>query len=208
MIPMAPPTRPSEADPPPQPTPERQLSDALACFQAEVSPIATADLAAVVAAARPAFCRGISWSAQLDQQQGRSRLQVRLMHGCGAVLCSETWADELSDLAASTGMLLALLLGIPVSSQARAVQPCSDEQPEVVVKPAVDDPALLALSEAEISGAHQRILALPQASRQELTKAFREHFAVPRSARSIGDRISQRQHLAFIEQFLLEAEQR
>ena len=67
--------------------------------------------------------------------------------------------------------------------------------------------ALEPLSEAEISGTHQRILALPQASRQELTKAFREHFAVPRSARSIGDRISQRQHLDFIEQFLLETEQ-
>lgn len=124
MIPMAPPTRPSEADPPP---PERQLSDALACFQAEVSPIAAADLAAVVAAARPAFCRGISWSVRLDQQQGRSRLQVSLMHGCGAVLRSEAWADELGDLAAGTGMMLALLLGIPVSSQARAVQSYLDE---------------------------------------------------------------------------------
>jgi hypothetical protein len=43
-------------------------------------------------------------------------------------------------------------------------------------------------------------------SRQELTKAFREHFQVPRNARSIGDRITQRQHSDFIELFLAEAQ--
>ncbi|QNI65470.1 hypothetical protein [Synechococcus sp. A15-44] len=47
---------------------------------------------------------------------------------------------------------------------------------------------------------------LHQASRQPLTKAFREHFQVPRNARSIGDRITQRQHSDFIELFLAEAQ--
>ena len=50
------------------------------------------------------------------------------------------------------------------------------------------------------------MLDLPQASRRELTHAFREHFQVPRSARSIGDRISQRQHGDFIERFLEEVQ--
>ena len=40
----------------------------------------------------------------------------------------------------------------------------------------------------------------------ELTKAFREHFQVPRNARSIGDRITQRQHSDFIALFLAEAQ--
>lgn len=66
------------------------------------------------------------------------------------------------------------------------------------------DPALLPLEAEAIKDCHQRILALPAAVRRQLTTAFREHFAVPRSARSIGDRITQHRHLAFIELFLQE----
>jgi hypothetical protein len=242
---MVPPPRPSEAgigapkavlaDA----TPEQQLTHALACFQAEVSPITAADLAEVVHSARPAFRRGIGWSAQLREQQGRSRLQVTVMHVAGAELCSESWADEASDLAETTGLLLALLLGIPVSSQARAIQPCSadseqsddkpgegiaqqacsepkaeDPSPEESLPladangdgaPADGDPGLAPLTAEEVSEVHRRVLELPQATRQELTKAFREHFQVPRNARSIGDRITQRQHSLFIALFLEEA---
>jgi hypothetical protein len=50
------------------------------------------------------------------------------------------------------------------------------------------------------------VLELPQATRRELTTAFREHFQVPRNARSIGDRITQQQHSDFIELFLEEAQ--
>lgn len=243
---MAPPPRPQEAgiEAPPailaDATPEQQLTHALASFQAEVPPIAAADLAAVVHSARPAFRSGISWSAQLREQQGRSRLQVSVMHVAGAELCSESWADEASDLAETTGLMLAMLLGIPVSSQARAVQPCSrdsgqsddkpgegipqqacpdrqadDQSPQEPVpladsradgSPADDDPALAPLSPEEVSEVHRLVLEPPQASRQELTKAFREHFQVPRNARSIGDRITQRQHSDFIELFLAEAQ--
>jgi len=241
---MVPPSRPTEAEPLPadqgHATPEQQLTHALACFQAEVSPIIAADLAEVVHSARPAFRSGIGWSAQLREQQGRSRLQVTVMHVAGAELCSESWADEASDLAETTGLMLAMLLGIPVSAQARAVQPnanaeeqtdgksdldstqqtCPDQQPagpsiEELV-PLADsrddgtsadgDPTLAPLTPEEVSEVHRRVLELPQASRQELTKAFREHFQVPRNARSIGDRITQRQHSDFIELFLAEAE--
>jgi hypothetical protein len=107
-------------------TPEQQLTQALACFQAEVSAIATADLAEVDTA-RPAFRSGIGWSAHLREQQGRSRLQVTVMHVAGSELCSESWADEISDLAGTTGLMLAMLLGIPVrlhpGSGATAVAP-------------------------------------------------------------------------------------
>jgi hypothetical protein len=68
------------------------------------------------------------------------------------------------------------------------------------------DVALEPLTPQEIEATHQRILALPQAARQELTKSFREHFQVPRNARSIGDRITQHQHSAFIDRFLEEFE--
>jgi hypothetical protein len=240
---MVPPSRPADAELLPadlgHATPEQQLTHALACFQAEASPIAAADLAEVVHSARPAFRRGIGWSAQLREQQGRSRLQVTVMHVAGAELCSESWADEASDLAETTGLMLAMLLGIPVSAQARAVQPCPEDSEQsddksgegidqqARSKPKAEDPSpgeslpladangdgasadgdpgLAPLTPEEISEVHRRVLDLPQASRQELTKAFREHFQVPRNARSIGDRITQRQHSLFIELFLEEA---
>ena len=243
---MAPPPRPPGAgtEAPPavlaDATPEQQLTHALASFQAEVSPITAADLAAVVHSARPAFRQGIGWSAHLREQQGRSRLQVTVMHVAGAELCSESWADEASDLAETTGLMLAMLLGIPVSAQARAVQPyataeerateksdvdppqqtCPERQPEdpspEAPVPSADsrddgtsadsDPALAPLTSEEVSEVHRRVLDLPQATRRELTTAFREHFQVPRNARSIGDRITQRQHSDFIALFLEEAQ--
>jgi hypothetical protein len=220
--------------------PEQQLTHALACFQAEASTIPSPDLGVVAEAARPAFRHGIGWSAQLDEQQGRSRLQVTVRHTAGAELSSETWADETGDLAGMTGLMLALLLGIPVSSMARTAESCSDVEQRVAGKPedsllpagrpAPDDEteasgqqadapagrsaspdeggdtALLPLTPEEISGYHRRVLDLQPASRRELTHAFREHFQVPRSARSIGDRITQRQHGDFIERFLEECQ--
>ena len=71
---------------------------------------------------------------------------------------------------------------------------------------ATTDPGLEPLSPDEIGDYHRRILALPQGTRRELTTAFREHFLVPRNARSIGDRITQHQHSAFIDRFLEEFE--
>ncbi len=230
----APPAVPSDA------TPEQRLTHALASFQAEVSPITAADLAEVAHSARPAFRRGIGWSANLSEQQGRSRLQVTVMHVAGAELCSESWADEASDLAETTGLMLAMLLGIPVSAQARAVQPYANPEEHATEESDVDptqqacfdqqsagpsaeepvpladtsddgssadgDPALAPLSPEEVSEVHCRVLDLPQDKRWKLTTAFREHFQVPRNARSIGDRITQRQHSDFIALFLEEAQ--
>jgi hypothetical protein len=235
---MVTPSRPAEGLC--HPSPEQQLTHALACFQAEVSAIPSSDLGAVAEAARSVFRQDIGWSAQLDEQQGRSRLQVTVRHVAGAELSSETWADDPGCLADMTGLMLALLLGIPVSTQARTAKPCdsaekfgidkSDGSLTVVARPEPDveaqasgqqaeaqagssdspdeggDPALLLLTPEEISGYHRRVLDLPPAVRRELTHVFREHFQVPRSARSIGDRINQRQHGDFIERFLEECQ--
>ena len=225
--------------------PEQQLTWALARFQAEVTAIPSSDLGAVAAAAKPALRQGIGWSARLGEQHGRPRLQVTVRHASGAELSSETWASEPSDLAGMTGLMLALLLGIPVAEVPWAVEPSDAESDAATSKPAGEpeskqaqlappadlaapvpqhqplaaepapgnpnadatvDPGLEPLSPDEIGDYHRRILALPQGTRRELTTAFREHFLVPRNARSIGDRISQRQHGRFLEHFLTEAQ--
>ena len=225
--------------------PEQQLTWALARFQAEITAICSSDLGAVAAAAKPALSQGIGWSARLGDQYGRSKLQVTVRHAAGAELSSEIWAPEASDLADTTGLLLALLLGIPVAEQPWAVEPSDAESEAAAGKPdgepidqqaqlapstdlagpdqqhqplaaepapgnpnadATVDPGLEPLSPDEIGDYHRRILALPQGTRRELTTAFRENFLVPRNARSIGDRISQRQHGRFLEHFLTEAQ--
>jgi len=238
---------------------EQQLTIALASFQAQVEPIASPDLAAVVRAGRPVFSSGCRWTAQLLHHQGQRHLRVTLAHTSGAELCSEALADDLEDPLATAGRMLALLLGIPVSALARTAEPesrvakpdgaehdaegvaaaapsahkaepvpapapptpstgaqeaaapdtsasmpASPGEPPAAERSRPSDPALLPLEAEAIKDCHQRILALPANTRRQLTTAFREHFAVPRSARSIGDRITQHRHLAFIELFLQE----
>jgi len=205
---------------------ERALTAALASFQEQVQAVPSLDLAAVVEAAKPAFSSGIAFSAQLVDVRGRHKLRVTVMHASGAEVTSEEWADEVDDLLQAAGWMLAMLLGIPLAKQARPVEaemagakslavvgtPDAAAGPESGAEedaaPVVDlDVALEPLTPQEIEATHQRILALPQAARQALTKAFREHFQVPRNARSIGDRITQHQHAAFIDHFLEECEE-
>ncbi len=206
---------------------ERALTAALATFQEQVQAVPSLDLAAVVEAAKPAFASGIAFSAQLVDVRGRHKLRVIVMHAGGAEVTSEEWADEVDDLLQAAGWMLAMLLGIPLAKQARPVEaemagakslavvgtpPDAAAGPESGAEedaaPVVDlDVALEPLTPQEIEATHQRILALPQAGRQALTKAFREHFQVPRNARSIGDRITQHQHAAFIDHFLEECEE-
>jgi hypothetical protein len=205
---------------------ERALTAALASFQEQVQAVPSLDLAAVVEAARPAFASGIAFSAQLVEIRGRNKLRVTVMHVGGAEVTSEEWTDEVDDLLRAAGWMLAMLLGIPLTKQARPVEAETAEVKSLAVvvvsdaaagpesskeedtAPVVDiDVALEPLTPQEIEATHQRILALPQAARQALTKAFREHFQVPRNARSIGDRITQHQHAAFIDHFLEECEE-
>ena len=207
---------------------ERALTAALASFQEQVQAVSSLDLAAVVEAARPAFAQGIAFSCQLVDIRGRHKLRVTVMHAGGAEVSSEEWADEVDDPLQASGWMLAMLLGIPLAKQAMPVEPEAASVTELasagVQRPALpaktsspeasepcagaggSDVALEPLTAQEIEATHQRILALPQAARRELTTAFREHFQVPRNARSIGDRITQHQHSAFIDRFLEEFE--
>jgi hypothetical protein len=202
---------------------ERALTTALASFQQQVQAVPSLDLAAVVEAARPAFASGLAFCAQLVDIHGRHKLRVTVMHAGGAEVSSEEWVDQLDNPLQASGWMLAMLLGIPLAKQTQPVEPeasqaaglaevtaaaasgqCSPESQEQPTPDTDVNAALEPLTPEEIELTHQRILALPQVARQELTKAFREHFQVPRSARSIGDRITQRQHAAFIEHFLEE----
>ena len=202
---------------------ERALTAALASFQERVQAVPSLDLAAVVEAARPAFAQGIAFSSQLVDIRGRNKLRVTVMHAGGAEVSSEEWADEVDDPLQASGWMLAMLLGIPLAKQALPVEPEATSGIELASADADRRPRSAEVSEAseslgdgdvalepltaqEIEATHQRILALPQAARRELTTAFREHFQVPRNARSIGDRITQHQHSAFIDRFLEEFE--
>ena len=106
-------------------------------------------------------------------------------------------ADQQAQLAPSAD-----LAGPDPQHQPRPLEPAPDSENA----DATADLGLEPLSPEEIGDYHRRILALPPSSRRELTTAFREHFLVPRNARSIGDRISQRQHGRFLEHFLAEAQ--
>ncbi len=193
---------------------ERALTAALASFQEKVQAVPSLELVDVVEATRPAFASGIAFSVQLVDVHGRKKLRVTVMHAGGAEISSEEWADEVDDLPRAAGWMLAMLLGIPLAKQACPVEPEENQSNELEDVVASEDPAQAAghdvalepLTAQEIDATHQRILALPQAARQELTKAFREHFLVPRNARSIGDRITQHQHAAFIDRFLEECQ--
>jgi hypothetical protein len=66
------------------------------------------------------------------------------------------------------------------------------------------DPALEPLTAEEISTLTGMLKELARNDREawkQFSLAFREHFAVPRTARTITDRISQRRHAEFIDRF-------
>ena len=66
------------------------------------------------------------------------------------------------------------------------------------------DPALEPLSAEEISTLTAMLKALARSDKEawkRFSDAFRRHFAVPRTARTIVDRITQRRHATFIDRF-------
>jgi hypothetical protein len=66
------------------------------------------------------------------------------------------------------------------------------------------DPALEPLSAEEIStltGMLKELARNDKEAWKQFSQAFREHFAVPRTARTITDRITQRRHADFIDRF-------
>jgi hypothetical protein len=63
------------------------------------------------------------------------------------------------------------------------------------------DPALVPLSQEEIDTLHRFLAAMAPDARKRFTIEFRHHFAVPKEARTIKDRITQRRHKDFIDAF-------
>ncbi len=67
--------------------------------------------------------------------------------------------------------------------------------------PVAGDPGLEPLTDDEISTLHQFLGAMTKEARKRFTIEFRHHFRVPREARTIKDRITQRRHKDFIDVF-------
>lgn len=205
-----------------------QWAEGLAQFQLQMAAIAEASLPLVVQAAAPAFALGFSFSAQKLLHDEQDVLRVTLRHRSGAEEFSEAQAPQEGSAAwhALTASLLAGLLGIPVGSTPRTIEP---KQPQPLVSgvgtesavPAADDlgaaddewdtgapdvpeageAGLEPLMEEEIATLHKFLAAMPQEARKRFTIEFRHHFQVPREVRTIKDRITQRRHKDFIDVF-------
>jgi hypothetical protein len=130
-----------------------QWAEGLAQFQSQMAAIAETSMQEVVQAAAPAFALGFSFSAQKLINEEHEVLRVTLRHRGGAEEFSEAQAPQEGSAAwhALTASLLAGLLGIPVGSAPRTIEPIQP-QPSVVgagteaaasaaaAAPAADDP--------------------------------------------------------------------
>ena len=67
--------------------------------------------------------------------------------------------------------------------------------------PEAGDSGLEPLSDEEIATLHKFLGAMPQEARKRFTIEFRHHFQVPRTVRTIKDRITQQRHKDFIDVF-------
>jgi hypothetical protein len=205
---------------------ERELAEALSTFQSQVQPAAALTLEAVVAAARPAFQLGFCFSVRSSEQG----TVVLLMHRCGGQQSAESDADD-EDFTLSARLLAALLgipvASLPQPSKAEGNEELADggQVDPAVASPAPAAPAALnapvtaavtapdgepvapdhePLSAEEIGSLTGMLKAMARSDKeawQRFSAAFREHFAVPRTARTITDRINQRRHAVFIDRF-------
>ena len=205
---------------------ERELAEALSTFQSQVQPAAALTLEAVVAAARPAFQLGFCFSVRSSEQG----TVVLLMHRCGGLQSAESDADD-EDFTLSARLLAGLLgipvASLPQPSKAEGNEqlagggrvdpasaspapaaPAAINAPVTAVVPAPDGepvaPDHEPLSAEEIGSLTGMLKAMARSDKeawQRFSAAFREHFAVPSTARTITDRINQRRHAVFIDRF-------
>ena len=205
---------------------ERELAEALSTFQRQVQPAAALTLEAVVAAARPAFQLGFCFSVRSSEQG----TVVLLMHRCGGQQSAESDADD-EDFTLSARLLAGLLgipvASLPQPSKAEGNEqlagggrvdpasaspapaaPAAINAPVTAAVPAPDGepvaPDLEPLSAEEIGSLTGMLKAMARSDKeawQRFSAAFRKYFAVPRTARTITDRINQRRHAVFIDRF-------
>jgi len=117
-----------------------QWAEGLAQFQSQMAAIAETSMQEVVQAAAPAFALGFSFSAQKLINEEHEVLRVTLRHRGGAEEFSEAQAPQEGSTAwhALTASLLAGLLGIPVGSSPRTIEP---DQARPQPRPLVTDTA-------------------------------------------------------------------
>jgi hypothetical protein len=205
---------------------ERELAEALSTFQSQVQPAAALTLEAVVAAARPAFQLGFCFSVRSSDQG----TVVLLMHRCGGQQSAESDADD-EDFTLSARLLAGLLgIPVasspqpskaegdeelagggrvdPASASPALAAPAALNAPVTAAVPTPDGepvaPDLEPLNVEEIGSLTGMLKAMARSDKeawQRFSAAFREHFAVPRTARTITDRINQRRHAVFIDRF-------
>ena len=205
---------------------ERELADALSTFQAQVQPATELTLLAVVEAAKPAFQLGFCFSVR-STDEGTA---VLLMHRSGAQQSAESEAYD-EDFRLSARLLAGLLgipvgalprpskaesangseVGAAVAATPVAVSAqiapggCNGKEADGLLEadPA-DDPGLEPLTADQISTLTAMLKAMARSDKEawkSFSIAFRDHFQVPRTARTITDRITQRRHADFIDRF-------
>jgi hypothetical protein len=123
-----------------------QWADGLAQFQAQMAAIHDPSLPKVVQAAAPAFALGFSFSAQKLIHEDQQLLRVSLRHRGGAEEFSEALAPEEGSWAWHdlTGLLLAGLLGIPVTAGIRTNEPESQKTAFLGKSDSAEEPAAAA----------------------------------------------------------------
>lgn len=210
---------------------EREMADALSAFQAQVQPAAELTMQAVVEAAKPAFQRGFCFSVRSTdegtavvlmhrsgaQQSAESeaydedfQLSARLLAGLLGIPVgksprpSKAEPVKGSDFGAETP---ATAVAAPARHAHAQIAPggSNGEEAEGLreADPA-DDPDLEPLSPDQISTLTGMLKAMARSDKEAWKRfsiAFRDHFQVPRTARTITDRITQRRHATFIDRF-------
>lgn len=205
---------------------ERELADALSTFQAQVQPATELTLLAVVEAAKPAFQLGFCFSVR-STDEGTA---VLLMHRSGAQQSAESEAYD-EDFRLSARLLAGLLgipvgalprpskaesangsevgaavAATPVAVSAQIAPGSSNgkEADGLLEADPADDPGLEPLTADQISTLTAMLKAMARSDKEawkSFSIAFRDHFQVPRTARTITDRITQRRHADFIDRF-------
>jgi hypothetical protein len=204
----------------------------LAAFQATAPVAASHDLSDVLQAMAPAFARGFAYSCKLQQSDDARHLEVLLMHRGGWDVSSSITlaAADAADPFAAAGLLLAGLLGIRVNAAVATAQQqpeiCEELQALIEQADQASDPdddaadligegspdhqvpaeQLVELSKADHDTCVAMLKALPADARKQFTVAFRSHFNVDQSERTISKLITQVQHKLFIQGFLDELE--
>jgi len=207
---------------------EREMADALSAFQAQVQPAAELTMPAVVEAAKPAFQRGFCFSVRSTdegtavllmhrsgaQQSAESeaydadfQLSARLLAGLLGIPVdasprpSKAEPNKGLDAATEATAVAAAPPAPAHSATASSSKPAAEGLLES--EPA-DDPGLEPLTADQISTLTAMLKAMARSDKEAWKRfsiAFRDHFQVPRTARTITDRITQHRHAAFIDRF-------